>query len=140
MAKRALFCGSEDAAAGVARRWSRAEKNALAARGSPGSLTEGGFVILDRTFMDLSDMLDRQTRAFTARKIGGEHPLACLRPERTWDTWEVDSDSLQRNPRTGGGRARRFAAAGCYRDDEMVDAAGTLTAGGRESDAARSAG
>jgi DNA ligase-1 len=90
--------------------------------------TDGGFVMLGKTFKGMTDeMLAWQTERFTELALDPaclhDHHVVKLRPEQVV---EIALDGLQRSTRYPGGLALRFARVVRYRDDKTADQADTI--------------
>ena len=86
--------------------------------------TNGGFVMLGKTFKGMTDeMLEWQTREFQARELKRDASTVYVKPELVV---EVAFDDIQASPRYPGGVALRFARVKGYRPDKRVDEADTI--------------
>lgn len=91
----------------------------LGARGS-----DGGFVMLGKTFKGLTDaLLEWQTAEILAREIARDGPVVHCRPELVV---EIAFNELQESPHYPGGLALRFARVRRYRPDKSADQADTI--------------
>ncbi|NMF28119.1 ATP-dependent DNA ligase [Cellulosimicrobium aquatile] len=86
--------------------------------------TEGGFVMLGKTFKGMTDeMLAWQTQRFRELQTADEGYVVHVRPEQVV---EIAFDGLQRSTRYPGGLALRFARVVRYRDDKTAAEADTI--------------
>ena len=84
----------------------------------------GGFVMLGKTFKGMTDaMLQWQTDALLARKIGEEQHVVHVRPELVV---EVAFNDVQASPHYPAGLALRFARVKRYREDKTASEADTI--------------
>jgi ATP-dependent DNA ligase I len=88
--------------------------------------TEGGFVMLGKTFKGLTDrMLEWQTAHLLALEVAREGHVVHVRPELVV---EIAFDGVQASPRYPGGVALRFARVLRHRPDKPASEADTLEA------------
>jgi DNA ligase-1 len=91
-----------------------------------GARTEGGFVMLGKTFKGLTDrMLEWQTAHLLALEVAREGHVVHVRPELVV---EIAFDGVQASPRYPGGVALRFARVLRHRPDKPASEADTLEA------------
>jgi DNA ligase-1 len=86
--------------------------------------TDGGYVMLGKTFKGLTDeMLEWQTAAFLDLEDHREGHIVYLRPEIVY---EIAFDGVQRSTRYPGGVALRFARVKRHREDKDPEDADTI--------------
>ena len=86
--------------------------------------TNGGFVMLGKTFKGLTDqLLEWQTKELLARETRRDDYTVHVRPELVV---EIAFNDLQASPRYPGGLALRFARVKGYRIDKRVDESDTI--------------
>jgi DNA ligase 1 len=86
--------------------------------------SDGGFVMLGKTFKGLTDaLLEWQTRELLAREIGRDGHVVHVRPELVV---EIAFEGVQASSRYPGGVALRFARVKRYRTDKTAAHADTI--------------
>jgi ATP-dependent DNA ligase I len=86
--------------------------------------TNGGFVMLGKTFKGMTDeMLAWQTAAFLERETSRDGHIVFVRPELVV---EIAFNDLQQSPHYPGGLALRFARVKGYRPDKTAADADTI--------------
>lgn len=108
----------------LAAEWGSGRRHGTLSNLHLGARTEGGFVMLGKTFKGLTDeLLAFQTRELLARETHRENHVVYVDPSLVV---EIAFDGVQRSTQYPGGVALRFARVKRYRPDKLPSEADTL--------------